>query len=221
MQPTQSAFTRVNIYKESTNIFTTIFYPFDSSKVVTQGTQRMIQHVKHVDLSNDSSNSTNKLLQAKRASVERDAAQQGFLILVLACNGFEVKVNKLYKKGRTTHQLYVIESITREGKVYFNLDTLHFPSENLKQKRRRQDTATNNAMIDIIEKFCGAQFVMKIGKKLSLSIPMKRIHTVSIDGINFNSEKIMERGIYQNESIRDNLTPEGCTINSNQVGSAL
>ncbi|ELP86903.1 hypothetical protein EIN_445300 [Entamoeba invadens IP1] len=212
-----SAFTKKNIYEEYPTVFSTVFYPFNSHT----SEHNNLKKTKKTEVVNDSINNISRLLQAKRASADRDAAQQGFLISVLALNGFEVKMNKLYKKGKTTHQLYVIDLITREGTVYFNLNDFHLPSENLKQKRRSQDALTNNILIEIAEKFCGAVFKLKNGKKSNVCIPMKRIQTANVNGVFYTAEKILVDGIYENENIRDNLKDDGFVVSNEQINCSL
>lgn len=141
-------------------------------------------------------------MDAKRASKNRDAAQQGFLISVLLRLGYDVTVNCLYKKAFTTRQLFTIRSITRDDQVVFDFSTLPKPSGDFKEKRQCIDALTNNAIIRII---CsnGARVIERRTRGVSKKhlVNTIRIASAKVMGDEFSMEQIEQVGIECNDAI--------------------
>ena len=84
----------------------------------------------------DSETSRHSLLQAKRESNNRDAAQQAFLIVLLVQFGYNIKVHRLSKEGKTMNQLFRIERIWKGERTYYDRDDCGTDDYSSKKKRK-------------------------------------------------------------------------------------
>ncbi|BFU22307.1 hypothetical protein EHI8A_070140 [Entamoeba histolytica HM-1:IMSS-B] len=155
------------------------------------------------------------LLTSKRASTNRDAAQQSFLIGLLVNNGFLVKLKKLYKRGKTTKQLFVIESIWKEGINCFNIDLIGNIPGDKKVKRRNIDATTNHVMLQIAGDYCSLSYDVKKGKTSSKSYQMERINSANTRGKIFDSKMIQIIGTEINQNLASWITSSGLEIHPN------
>ncbi|GAB1225298.1 hypothetical protein ENUP19_0248G0072 [Entamoeba nuttalli] len=183
--------------------------PFERKSVISLG-----NGVYEVALSQ--SEKQKDLLLAKRASTERDSAQQSFLFRILVDNGFTVCLKRLYKKGKTTSQLFVVESITRDGKSYFEEVITDNLSEDKKKKRRNADAKTNDCLIKIASDYCWACFEFKKGKQSVVCSQMKRIQNAQIGSKIYGSNLILQEGKKMNQHILSIMSSHGCILSPQQ-----
>ena len=151
---------------------------------------------------------------AKRISKDQDAYQQSFLISLLVCNGFEIVINRLYKKSNLTSQTFSIQSISRDDFVYFNQDTFQTQYTNLKEKRQNLDCYVNNLMIQLLENE-GYVFEERKTRRVikSFSIKMKRIKSFYHHGKIVSNVQLLEEGKICHQNIRSRIsTKHGCVL---------
>ncbi|EKE41818.1 hypothetical protein ENU1_043960 [Entamoeba nuttalli P19] len=153
--------------------------PFERKSVISLG-----NGVYEVALSQ--SEKQKDLLLAKRASTERDSAQQSFLFRILVDNGFTVCLKRLYKKGKTTSQL------------------------------RNADAKTNDCLIKIASDYCWACFEFKKGKQSVVCSQMKRIQNAQIGSKIYGSNLILQEGKKMNQHILSIMSSHGCILSPQQ-----
>ncbi|ELP84684.1 hypothetical protein EIN_173590 [Entamoeba invadens IP1] len=151
---------------------------------------------------------------AKRESKNRDAAQQSFLVGALIAFGYEVSINRLYKRGNLTFQMFTIPNIRKNGVKVFDADHLGFEYKTLKEKRQILDAITNNTMVYLLEQN-RCYFEERKTRKITRDdgISMKRLNSAIINGRHFDLKQINEAGCHFNQTIRTKITTkEGMTI---------
>ncbi|ELP94075.1 hypothetical protein EIN_183920 [Entamoeba invadens IP1] len=176
-QTTLSAFTLKPIYVDETGSLCTIERTEDTKKV--------------------------NMLKSKRKSANKDSAQQSFLIAILIRNGFYIKIKRLYKRGKTTAQIFVIERIAKEGKTYFDSSKNRDPTVDQKTRRRNADALTNKALMDIAVYYCKTYLEEKKGKSARKSVKMVRFSSAQVDGKDYNLDQIEYIGMITNQLILD------------------
>ncbi|ELP91032.1 hypothetical protein EIN_267480 [Entamoeba invadens IP1] len=157
------------------------------------------------------------LLLAKRASVDRDAAQQSFLLALFVSHGFDIKLKKLYKKGKTTAQVFVVEEISQNGELIFSESECDSSEEDMKKKRRNLDALTNNKLIELANFYCNTSLEFKKGKTSIVCVQMKRIQKLEINGKSYGFHEIAKIGMQINNTILHLMTPNGCVLSQNNT----
>ncbi|GAB1220499.1 hypothetical protein ENUP19_0054G0072 [Entamoeba nuttalli] len=157
-----------------------------------------------------------EMLNAKRKSKNRDAAQQSFLIGLLATFGYELKINKLYKKGKTTSQLFTINSIKKEGTLVYKSYDVVPEVEDLRDKRRCLDAVTNSKLLDLA---LSHPEVVAVEKKCRISkyghaIGMRRIKTLSLNGCTLRILDITKLGAQIHNMILEHMGEKDCLVNT-------
>ncbi|ELP89436.1 hypothetical protein EIN_390610 [Entamoeba invadens IP1] len=155
-----------------------------------------------------------EMLKAKRNSKNRDAAQQAFLIGMAASFGYQIDINKLYKKGKTTSQLFTINSISKDNKFLFKTHDVVPEVEDLRDKRRCLDAVTNSTLLDIIIATIGVKVCEKKCRisKYGNSIGMRRIKALRFGGCNFSTKEITEFGNRIHNNILNHMGTKSCII---------
>ena len=154
---------------------------------------------------------------AKRVSKDQDAYQQSYLISVLNVHGFEIVINRLYKKSNLTSQTFSIQSISRDGIVYFNQDTFESTYTNLKEKRQNLDCYVNNLMIHLLKQE-GYVFEERKTRRVikSFSIKMQRIKSFIYNGKCVTNHQLLEEGKFCHANIKSRITTKhGCILEPN------
>ncbi|KAL7720026.1 Uncharacterized protein QTN25_002555 [Entamoeba marina] len=146
------------------------------------------------------------MLLAKRTSKNREAVQQAILIALLNMFGYDVEINKPYKKGNTTMQLYTIQEISTRNDVVWSTSLLSYEYHTAKEKRQYLDAITNNIMISILQKHgvIVEERATRKGTK-ECCILMKRINTITSGNYLFELEKLNEIGKNINMIIHNRL----------------
>ncbi|ELP91647.1 hypothetical protein EIN_206340, partial [Entamoeba invadens IP1] len=104
-------------------------------------------------------------LEAKRESRNRDAAQQSFLIGVAKTMGMTVTLHRLLKKGTTSSQIFLVESIALNGRTLFSEKDLPVLQESSQDRKRRMvDCLTNDAFINILQETGKISFFERKGR---------------------------------------------------------
>ncbi|KAL7721668.1 Uncharacterized protein QTN25_001325 [Entamoeba marina] len=155
-----------------------------------------------------------EMVNAKRESKNRDAAQQAFLIGALSQMGYNIEINRLYKKGTTTFQLFTINTISSNHTLEFDVNKLHIPFEGLKERRQYLDAVTNNKIIELLE-IGGATFEERRTRKVKKenSVSMKRIMKMTIQGQSYDMTQILAIGKRINDLIKQSMsTKKGIEI---------
>ncbi|KAL7721834.1 Uncharacterized protein QTN25_000626 [Entamoeba marina] len=150
----------------------------------------------------------NRLLIAKRESINRDAGQQSFLFYLLTELGYRIQLYKLYKGGTTTHQLFKVKTIfdQNQEKVFSSSQIIISDDETLKRKRKWIDIRTNNEILAILERE-HVVFDRKKARKglLNNDCSMDRIISVISNNSLYNSKKIQEIGLSYNTKIKEQM----------------
>ncbi|ELP87360.1 hypothetical protein EIN_096170 [Entamoeba invadens IP1] len=210
MEEYTSAFIKVPIKKVSVDVYEVEAMSILSTSTIQSSSSEMSKLPQ-----NTRRTKPEELCLAKRASTDRDSAQQGFLLGILMCYDFTIKIRRLYKKGHKTHQLFVIESISKNGTVYFKAPTTDNKSGDKKLMRRNLDAMTNNSLLNIVQYECATKLDLKRGKRSNLCTEMKRIQAIQFHNDLFKAQDILRHGLFINESILNKMTPEGCELTSN------
>ncbi|KAL7720620.1 Uncharacterized protein QTN25_001853 [Entamoeba marina] len=185
----KSAFIRIPIKMDDTNDATNPIWIVSDKSIKT-----LDKHRKN----------PSPLLIAKRESINRDAAQQSFLIWLLNKKGYQIELYKLYKGGSTMYQLFKVKRIYNGNNKIFDIKDLDSNCKvELKQRRRLNDINTNNALITILERD-GVIFDKKKSRSTPTShnITMKRIISVITDNEMFTSKMIQEKGFAVNNELK-------------------
>ncbi|BFU24347.1 hypothetical protein KM1_104850 [Entamoeba histolytica HM-3:IMSS] len=155
----------------------------------------------------------NEMINAKRESKNRDAAQQAFIVGVLSQSGYEVNINRLYKRGNMTYQMFTINNVKKDDKVVFDASHLEFEYDGLKEKRQYLDAITNNYLIELLNK-CGVIVEERKTRKVIKpnSIAMKRLNSVTINGKFFGFRHINEIGCHFNQIIRSRTSTKSGSV---------
>ena len=151
-------------------------------------------------------------IDAKRESKNRDACQQAFLISLLVVNGYEIRINKLYKTGNITIQMFTISTIIKNGQEVFNENQIH--SKDIKERRQYIDAMTNDSLIALLRKEGYEIEERKTRKTVNPdSISMKRIGSIFSETKFFSFNKLVDNGRKVHDIIRDKVsTKNGLTI---------
>ncbi|ELP90833.1 hypothetical protein EIN_359160 [Entamoeba invadens IP1] len=152
--------------------------------------------------------------QAKRNSKNRDAFQQSFLLGMLVKCGYNVYVNKLYKKGSITHQMFTVNIVQKNETTVFNANSLIFQYDSLKQKRQYLDALTNNTILNLLTQN-GCVIEERKTRKVckNNSILMKRVNSIKYRDETFDQKQIIKLGAFLNQKIRERTsTKEGVMI---------
>ena len=158
-------------------------------------------------------------IDAKRESKNRDACQQAFLIGLLSERGYEVEINRIYKRGNVTFQMLTIKNVKKDGKVIFDTNNFDFEYHGLKEKRQYTDAMTINCMIDILISE-GFQIEERKTRKVVKpnSIGMKRISKIYNDEICYEFKEIISMGKEMYKDIRNKIsTKKGFVIQQNDL----
>ena len=153
-------------------------------------------------------------MDAKRESKNRDAFQQSFLIGKLVECGYQITINRLYKRGNITHQMFTIDSISKNGINQF-LETQKIIEEHkYKEKRQYLDAETNECLINLLKK---EEFTIEERKTRKVvkegSIAMQRIASVYYNGKFYGNTEIMKIGCFYNQIIKNKIsTKNGVTL---------
>ena len=112
------------------------------------------------------------LAESKRRSHNYDSHQMCFFIYLLAKTGYEITIQRTYKKSNKTDQVVRVKSVCKDGKQVFS--DVAFDAEDyecngdLKMRRRTIDSATNNKLLSLLEQE-NAHFSTKKCKELRKS----------------------------------------------------
>ncbi|ELP86106.1 hypothetical protein EIN_327530 [Entamoeba invadens IP1] len=205
----QSAFHHVNIIYEGGGMYREMREEEKQSEYYRSQNQNVLEPNKHYQ---------DEMLDAKRLSKNRDAAQQSFLIGWLGYLGYHVRVNRLYKKGKTTSQLFTVNSVSKDGKIIYKSSDVKISVDDLRDRRRCIDAVTNSWMIDtikaktnacLIEKKCRESKFGEIGV-------MRRLKKVEFLGSTLIPSDITEIGLNVHSFITKSMGPSDCLITSSQ-----
>ena len=163
-------------------------------------------------LKKDTNSKKDQVLISKRNGTNRDACQQSFLISLLIFLGFEFHINKLYKKGKTTLQLYTINSIFYNGECKFNQQMLTDLPSDQKLRRRNIDSITNRIMIDLINQFDICSLSLKKGKTGTKCEEMMRLTKAIVNKREYETDEIYSIGHEVNYQINQLLNSQGAVI---------
>lgn len=154
---------------------------------------------------------------AKRISKDQDSYQQSYLITSLNNQGYEIRINRLYKKSHLTSQTFSIQSISRDGIEYFNQDHFETFYTNLKEKRQNLDCYVNNLMMNLLEKE-GYNFEERKTRRVikSFSIKMRRIKSFYYNGKIITNTQLLDDGKICHNKIKSRIsTKHGCILEPN------
>ena len=82
--------------------------------------------IKDVSFLRNFHSSKEEKIDAKRESKNRDACQQGFLVGIVNSLGYEVEVNRIYKRGNVTFQMFTINCVRKDKKIVFKPSEFKF-----------------------------------------------------------------------------------------------
>lgn len=155
-----------------------------------------------------------EMLSAKRNSKNRDAAQQSFLIGLAAMFGYEIEVNKLYKKGKTTSQLFIVNWIKKDASYTFKSYDVVPEVNDLRDKRRCLDSVTISRLIDIVAARPGMIITEKKCRlsKYGHEIGMRRIKSLTYRGVHYSISDISRIGNTVHEYIMEHMGVKNCHI---------
>ncbi|KAL7714141.1 Uncharacterized protein QTN25_008407 [Entamoeba marina] len=169
---------------------------------------------------------TTETLSAKRESRNRDSAQQSFLFAIALKLGFRISVNKLYKKGSTTCQMFAIDKIYKENVVVYDSTTLPIYSEkNAERRRRLVDCFSNDTLIHLLQETEKVKFWERKGRTFDANqnplvhvgssngvvfdagqnLKFTRISLVVFNDIEFHPHYILECGKTINKLLKDHM----------------
>ena len=134
---------------------------------------RSIEYTKNTVVYNTVKSSNSDIMaESKRRSHNYDSHQMCFFIYLLAKTGYEITIQRTYKKSNKTDQVVRIKSVCKDGKQVFS--DVEFDAEDyecngdLKMRRRTIDNATNNKLLSLLEQE-DAHFSTKKCKELRRS----------------------------------------------------
>ena len=158
-------------------------------------------------------------IDAKRESKNRDACQQSFLIWLLTSIDYEIELNRLYKRGNITFQMYTIKSIQKDGRTVVDPNSFTFEYNGLKEKRQYTDAVTVNMMIELLiqEGFeIEERKTRKVVKRNSIG--MRRLMKISNGNVQFDFKEIIEIGKECYLEIRNRIsTRQGYLVQKNEL----
>lgn len=157
-----------------------------------------------------------EMLEAKRNSKNRDAAQQSFLIGLISLLGYDIEINKLYKKGKTTNQLFTINSIKKNETTIFKTYDVVPEVADLRDKRRCLDAVTNAKLLNILSQY---EWISITEKKCRLSkygnsIGMRRLKSITIGKSTLKMKDICEIGKNVHQFITSTMGEKCCVVSS-------
>ena len=157
--------------------------------------------------------SKKEMLDAKRLSKNRDAAQQSFLIALLCQYGYSFVIKRLYKKGERTSQMFNIERILHDDTVIVDDSSINNPFVNFKEKRQYLDAFMNNKMIELLESMGFSVQLRKTRKQTKQQmIILQRINKIIMNCKTITKDIIHEKGNDYNMEIKDLISFNSCIV---------